>query len=103
MAQRFASADVTLTAATAHRLSDLMAAEGYTGRMIGKFLSIHAGALADLFQGHDSTVDAANGVPVPVAAPFVREAGDPGSAIDPGAIWLFSTTGGDIRIVFESF
>jgi hypothetical protein len=71
--------------------------------MLGKYLQIHAGALADLFQGHDSTVSATNGVPIPVAAPYTREAGGPELAIDPGSIWLFSSAGGDIRVVFEPF
>jgi len=103
MAQRFSSSQVTLAAATAARLSDLLAAEGYTGRMLGKYLQIHAGALADLFQGHSSSVSATNGVPIPVAAPYIREAGGPEVAIDPGSIWLFSTGGGDIRVIFESY
>jgi hypothetical protein len=103
MAQRFSSSQVTLTAATAHRLSDLLAAEGYTGRMLGKYLQIHSGALADLFQGDSSAVSATNGVPIPVAAPCIREAGSPELAVDPGSIWLFSTGGGDVRVIFEPF
>lgn len=103
MAQRFSRSNVTLTAATAARLSDLLAAEGYTGRMIGKYLNIHPGALADVFMGDSSSVAAANGVPITTTIPFVREAGSPELAIDPGAIWLISATGGDIRVTFESF
>jgi hypothetical protein len=103
MAQRFSRSNLTLVAATPARLSDVLAAEGYAGRMIGKHLNIHPGALADLFVGDSSSVSAANGVPITTTLPYVREAGSPELAIDPGSIWLFSTGGGDIRVTFESF
>lgn len=103
MAQGYAKSTLTLAAATAQRLSDLLAAEGYTGRMLGKFLRIHPGALTDVFRGTDNTVSATTGVPVTSTIPYQRESNSPQAVIDPGNIWLFSTAGGDVQVTFESF
>lgn len=104
MAQSFAN-KITLVAATATRLSTALAAAGYVGRMVGKFLEIDDFALADLRRGDSSSVSATVGVPISGvnSGVFRREASDPSAPVDPGAIWLFSTTGGDVGVTFESF
>lgn len=98
MAKGFSSSQVTLAVATPQRLSDLLVAEGYAGSMIGSYLYIHANALTDVFRGHDNTVSATNGVDIDANDPFIRT-GPP--VIDPSRIWLFSTGGGDISVIFE--
>lgn len=104
MAQTFAN-KITLTAAAATRLSTALAAAGYTGRMVGKFLEIDDLALTDLRRGDSSSVSATVGVPISGAnnGIYRREATSPEGAVDPGALWLFSTTGGDIAVTFEAF
>lgn len=104
MAQAFAN-KITLVAATATRLSAALAAAGYTGRMVGKFLEIDDLALADLRRGDSASVSATVGVPISGVnnGVFRREASDPSAAVDPGGLWLFSATGGDIAVTFESF
>lgn len=104
MAQRFAD-KITLVAATATRLSTALAAAGYTGSMIGSFLEIDDFALADLRQGDASDVSATVGVPVSGVngGIFRRESSSPQAPVDPSRIWLFSTAGGDIGVVFESY
>lgn len=96
---------ITLPAATATRLSTALAAAGYAGRMLGKFLMIDDLALTDLRRGDSSSVSATVGVPVSGVnnGIFQRESSSPEGSIDPGGIWLFSTTGGDIAVTFESF
>lgn len=104
MAQIFTN-KITLAAATATRLSAALAAAGYTGRMVGKFLEIDDFALTDLRRGDSSSVSATVGVPISGVnnGIYRREASDPSAAVDSGAIWLFSTAGGDIGVTFESF
>jgi len=104
MAQSFTN-KITLTAATATRLSTALAAAGYTGRMVGKFLQIDDGALTDLRRGDSSSVSATVGVPISGVnnGIFTRESSDPAGPVDPGAIWLYSAAGGDINVTFESF
>lgn len=104
MAQIFAD-KITLVAATATRLSSALAAAGYTGRMLGKFLEIDDFALADLRRGDASDVSATVGVPISGVngGVFRRDSNDPSAPVDPGALWLFSTAGGDIGVTFESY
>lgn len=104
MALRFAD-KITLVAGTATRLSTALAAAGYAGSMIGSFLEIDDLALADLRQGDASDVSATVGVPISGvnAGVFRRESSHPGAPVDPSRIWLFSTAGGDIAVVFESY
>lgn len=104
MAKGFAD-KITLVAATATRLSDALAAAGYTGSMIGSFLEIDDFALADLRRGDASDVSAAVGVPISGVngGVYRRESGHQAAPVDPSRIWLFSTTGGDIGVTFESY
>lgn len=104
MAAIFAN-KITLVAATATRLSTALAAAGYTGRMLGKFLEIDDFALADLRRGDSSSVSATVGVPISGVngGIFRRESQDPSAVVDPGAVWLFSAAGGDIGVTFESY
>lgn len=97
MAIIFNRSTASIAAATATRLSDILAAEGYAGHMAGQFLEISPGALTDLFMGDSSSVSASNGRPV--QTPFNQQA-SPGRAVDPGGIWLFSTGGGDFELTF---
>lgn len=99
MARGFAD-KITLVAATATRLSDALAAAGYTGHMAGGYLQIDDLALADLRRGDASDVSASVGVPISGVDGGVWQRNAP-PAIDPGSIWLFSTTGGDIAVVFD--
>jgi hypothetical protein len=95
MAQAFNRSTLTLAAATAQRLSDLLAAEGYTGSMVGQFLELEdVNSLGDVYVGDSSSVSAANGRVLTI---FSRSAPD---VVDPGAIWLISATGGDIACTF---
>lgn len=96
MSKAFNSSTATVPAATAISVAELLAAEGYTGSMVGIFLQIDKQALATLFMGHDSTVDAATGRAVTV---FTRTSPP---AVDPSRIWLFSTAGGEIGLTFEA-
>lgn len=104
MAQAFAN-KITLAAATATRLSTALAAAGYAGRMVGKFLEIDDFALTDLRRGDSSSVSATVGVPISGVngGIFRREAASLEGAVDPGGLWLFSASGGDIGVTFESF
>lgn len=87
---------LTLTAATAARLSDLLAAEGYAGSMVGAFLELEdVNSLSDVYIGDSSSVSAANGRLLTI---FTRTAPP---AVDPGRFWLISATGGDISCSFE--
>jgi hypothetical protein len=99
MAKVFAN-KITLAAGTATRLSAALATAGFTGPMVGKFLEIDDYALADLRRGDSSSVSATVGTPISGVngGVYRRETG----VIDPGAIWLFSTAGGDIGVTFES-
>lgn len=98
MARAFDKSTVSLTALTAHRVSDLLVAEGYTGRMVGAFLEIEdAGGLGDVYHGDDNAVDATTGRLLTL---FTRSA-TPGAAVDPSRYWVYSTGGGDISITFE--
>lgn len=105
MPKGFVSNIATLTAATAVRLSDLLVAEGYAGRMLGKFLEIDDQALTDLRYGDSSSLSGTTGRPISGInnGILTRTASGPNGAIDPGSIWLFSTAGGEIGITFESF
>lgn len=95
MAQSFDRQTLTLAAATAERLSDLLAAEGYTGSMVGQFLELEdVSSLGDVVHGDSSAVVLATGRPLTL---FSRSAPE---TVDPGAIWLFSTGGGDIACTF---
>lgn len=94
----FGKSTVTLAAATAQRLSDLLVAEGYTGSMIGAFMELSPLALTDVYYGNDSTVSATTGRKMD--DPISRQ-GFFGRAVDPGSMWLFSTAGGDIEVSFE--
>lgn len=95
---------ITLVAATATRLSTALAAAGYAGRMVGSFLEIDDLALADLRRGDDSDVSATVGTPISgVNGGIYRREASPGAVVDPARIWLFSATGGDIGVTFESY
>lgn len=100
MASRFAN-KITLAAGTATRLSTALAAAGYTGSMIGKFLQIDDLALADLRQGDSTSVSASVGVAISGVNGGIFNRTSP-PFIDPGGVWLFSTAGGDIAVIFES-
>lgn len=104
MARGFAN-KITLVAATATKLSDALAAAGYAGSMIGSFLEIDDLALADLRRGDSSSVSATVGTPISGVngGIYRRESGHPSAPVDPGRIWLFSTTGGDIGVTFEPY
>lgn len=95
MAKGFSSSKLTLAVATAQNLATLLAAEGYTGSMVGGYLSLDKQALTDVFYGHDGTVDATVGRAL---ATLERRAPP---VIDPSRIWLFSTAGGEIGCTFE--
>lgn len=104
MAQGWAD-KITLGAGVATRLSAALAAAGYAGRMLGSFLEIDDLALADLRRGDASDVSATVGVPVSGVngGIFRRESASPEAPVDPSRIWLFSATGGDIGVTFESY
>lgn len=104
MAKGFAN-KITLVAGAATRLSDALAAAGYTGSMAGSFLEIDDFALADLRRGDSSSVSATVGVPISGvnSGLYRRESGHPGAPVDPSRIWLFSATGGDIGVTFEPY
>lgn len=104
MARGFAD-KITLAAGTATRLSDALIAAGYTGSMIGSFLEIDDFALTDLRRGDASDVSATIGTPISGVngGIYRRESGHPGAPVDPGRIYLFSTTGGDIGVTFEPY
>lgn len=91
---------ITLVAGTATRLSAALAAAGYTGSMVGRFLEIDDYALTDLRRGDSSSTSATVGTPISGVngGVYRRETG----VIDPGGIWLFSTAGGDIGVTFET-
>lgn len=93
MAQGFDRADVTLAADTATRLSTLLAAEGYTGRILPGFLEIDSQDVADLLRGDSSDVET-NGVPTSVFS-------WPSPTGEPSRVWLHSTTGGAIRVTYS--
>jgi hypothetical protein len=105
MAQGYAKSTATIAPATATRLSAILAAEGYTGGMIGKYLQIQPGGLVTLSLGFDSSVTVANGINIPslTSAMWERTAPSPELAIDPGMVWLISTAGGDFVLSFEPF
>lgn len=90
---------ITLSAATATNLAAALAAAGYTGSMVGGFLEIDDFALTDLRRGDSSSVSATVGVPISGVnnGIYRRDVG----TVDPGGIWLFSTTGGDIGVTFH--
>lgn len=94
--------DLTLAAATAERLSTLLIAEGYTGNFIGAFLEIDPQALADVYHGSSSAVDATVGRAFNGNI-YTRQATAPRSCVDPSRIWLFSTGGGSVGVTFETF
>jgi hypothetical protein len=104
MAKGFAN-KITLTAATATRLSDALAAAGYADNMIGSFLQIDDLALTDLRRGDSSSVSATVGVPISGANSgiYTRESAHPAAPVDPSRIWLYSATGGDIGVTFEPY
>lgn len=96
MGQAYDKATLTLAVATAQRLSDLLAAEGYAGSMVGAFLELEdVNSLGDVVHGDSSSVVLATGRTLTI---FTRTAPP---AVDPGAIWLFSTGGGDIACTFQ--
>lgn len=101
MPNRFESSTVTLAAATAQRLSDLLVAEGYTGSLVGKFYEIDPQTLADVYRGADATVNATNGRPMTV--PYSRTATSPQLPADVAGVFLYSTLGGDIGVTFEAY
>lgn len=87
---------LTLAAATAQRLSDLLVAEGYSGSMLGAFLELEdVNSLGDVYHGSASTVSATTGRALTI---FTRSAPP---CVDPCSIWLFSTAGGDIACTFQ--
>jgi hypothetical protein len=94
---------ITLGAGTATRLSDALAAAGYAGSMVGAFLQIDDLALTDLRMGDSSSVSASVGVPISAVNGGIFQRTASGKAIDPGAIWLFSTAGGNIAVVFTPY
>lgn len=99
MGRGYGRSTATIAAATATSVASILASEGYTGSMVGAFLEIDpTGTLTDLYRGTDSTVSASTGVLL--QGPFNRIAIQ-GRAVDPGGIWLFSTTGGDFNLTFE--
>lgn len=102
MAQVF-DGPITLTAATATRLSTALVAAGYTGSMIGKFLDFNSLALADLFHGSSSAVSAVTGRALGAGLSWRREAQSPRLCVDAASVWLFSTGGGALTVTFESF
>lgn len=97
--------NITLVAATATRLSDALVAAGYTGPMLGAFLQLDDLALADLRMGHSSAVSGTVGTPISGvnAGVLTRQAQNPRLPVDPSRIWLFSTAGGAMTAVFETF
>lgn len=99
----YIAGDVTLPAGSAVRLSSLLVTEGYLGNFIGAFLQISSLALTDVFQGSTSSVSATVGTPIPVGTHSIRQANAPRWCVDPSRIFLFSTAGGSIGIVFETF
>ncbi len=104
MAQGFVG-NITLGAGAATRLSAALATAGYTGSMIGALLQIDDLALTDLRYGHANTVSAIVGTPISGVdgGIFKRQAQAPSASVDPSRIWLFSTAGGAITVVFEPF
>lgn len=97
MARAFNRADVTIAAITATNLAAILAAEGFTGSMVGAFLEIDPGVIAgDLFMGDSASVDATIGRPL--TAPFSRSAPP---VVDPSRIWLYSVAGGEFAVTFE--
>lgn len=97
MGRGYNKGTATLTAATAISVAALLAAEGYGGSMVGAFLEIDPQGVGDLFMGDSSSVSAATGRAV--ASPFNLSSVQ-GRAVDPGGIWLYSATGGDIGLTF---
>lgn len=103
MPSSYTFGDVTLPAGSSVRLSSLMVTEGYTGNFIGAFLRISSQALTDVFQGSTSAVSATVGTPIAVGTHSDRAAAAPRWCVDPSRIWLFSTAGGSVGVVFETF
>lgn len=98
MAAGYDKTTLTLAAATAQRLSDLLAAEGYTNSMCGAFLELEdVNSLGDVYHGSSSTLDATNGRSLTIYTR--RKEGD--SVVDPSRIFLYSVGGGDIAATFE--
>lgn len=96
MGAAFIRSTLTLTAATAARLSDLLATEGYLGSMVGSYLELEdVNSLGDVYYGDDNTVSSANGRLLTI----LDRTAPP--AVDPSRIWLKSATGGDISCHFE--
>lgn len=96
MARGYDTDTLTLAAATPQRLSDLLAAEGFTGSMVGAFLELEdSNSLGDVYHGADASVDAATGRMLTI---FSRSAPP---VVDPSRLWLFSTGGGDISCTYE--
>lgn len=95
---------ITLGAGVAIRLSTALASAGYAGPMVGSFLEIDDLALADLRRGDASDVSATVGVPISgVNGGIYRREASHGAVVDPSRVWLFSATGGDIGVTFESY
>lgn len=94
MAQAYSRNSATLAAATATRLSTLLAAEGYTGRMVGAFLEI-IDDIGDMVMADSATNISTTGR---VVGSFSRTAPP---AVDPSRIWLYSATGGNFTLTFE--
>lgn len=102
MAKTYARSTATVPVGTATSVAAILAAEGYTGSMIGKYLYIDSAALIDLYRGADGTVTDLTGILLVGGTPYIRR-GKQGLPVDPGSIWLYSATGGDIALSYESF
>lgn len=97
----FDQQDVTVPAGAAIRLSTLLVDEGYTGNFIGAYLEIDPRAVADLYHG-TSNVSATIGRSFD-GNTYTRQAMGPRVCVDPARIYLFSATGGEIGVTFETF
>lgn len=101
MAQGYAKATATITA-TPVSLDALLAAEGYTGSRLGKFLRIGNPSPGIIYRGTDSGLTTANGIPIGSGETWEVEAEGLNGLIDAANIWLRRSVGsGDFELTWE--
>lgn len=89
---------------TPKTVATMLAAAGYTGSMVGKYMLIANNVgLQIIYRGDSSSVSAANGIAMDATTGlFEREADSPADAIDAGAIWLVrAAASGSVSITWE--
>lgn len=87
MAKTFASSLPSIDT-TPLSVAAILTAAGYTGSMIGKYLSITNPDLSPIFRGLDSGLTAADGIPIVSNETWEMEAESLSGLIDAANIWL---------------